>query len=458
LIYFLFTLLFFLVFDDDENYHPTTFVFPAYKHTYGIRRAGPTELFLLVGFRVKFRSPQGLACVRLDAWEDPDDPHDDDELTVYGVNSGQNNIIFNRSMWKLGVYGIDEEDEQLLNRPNGICANSKGDVYVADTGNYRIVRLFNPEHNLEYVSSIGYKGNQSGQFDSPRDVALDNYGNLFVSDSGNHRIQVFDSTDTFLFEFSNNGYLIGPNGIAVTDILEKNSHIKESFLIVIDSLNSRINKFDLAGNLQNSVSMRDLGFNEVKLEYACIDFHNHILITDSKNHCIHKFNHNLKFIVSFGKEGNDDHEFEKPTGITIHRRFGQLFVAEESGAQYYWVGTDILDFQSSQFKDNVIFTLSITEPSNLTADILDNQGKFVMRLYYKRRLSNAGKHILQWNGFVRKTSKKIMDEEEIEFSNQVSIGQIITPGTYRIKLNLEATYSSRTHFVRTAEYEFNFMQ
>ncbi len=44
---------------------PSTYMFPAYGHSYGIRKAGPTELFLFLGLRVKFSDPQGLACVRL---------------------------------------------------------------------------------------------------------------------------------------------------------------------------------------------------------------------------------------------------------------------------------------------------------------------------------------------------------------------------------------------------------
>ena len=76
---YLFLIFLFLLSSEEDLYNPTTFVFPAYKHTYGIRKAGPTELFLFMGFKVKFRDPEGLACVRLKSWEDPDDPHDDDE-------------------------------------------------------------------------------------------------------------------------------------------------------------------------------------------------------------------------------------------------------------------------------------------------------------------------------------------------------------------------------------------
>ena len=388
-------ILIYLILTDDTDYHPTTYVFPAYKHTYGIRKAGSTELFLFMGFKVKFRDPEGLVCVRLDSWEDPEDPHDDDELTVYGVNSGQDNIIYNTSMWGLGVYGLYEDEDQLLNRPHGICANSRGDVYVADTGNQRIVRLFNPAHELHFVKAIGSKGTGNGQFLSPYQVALDNTGNLFVSDSGNHRIQVFDRNNEFKFAFDGDGFLNSPTGISVTDSLEKNARFKENFLVIVDSMSSRISKYDLKGNRKKSITLVKYGFQKVHLEYITIDYYNQILITDSENHCIHKFTHNLEYITSFGREGDDDFEFIKPKGITIYRRFGQLFVAEESGAQYYWVGTDLYDLAVKEYNKNLLFTFQITEPSYLTADIIDDDGNFVMRLTQERLLPRIGKQLVR---------------------------------------------------------------
>ena len=441
---------------DDSDYHPTTYVFPAFKHTMGIRKAGATELFLFMGFRVKFRNPEGIVCVRLDSWEDPEDPHDDDELTVYGVNSGQNNIIYNTSMWGIDVFSIDEDEGRPLKNPHGICANSRGDVYIADTGNDRVVRLFNPAHQLEYISQIGSNGEQDGYFNSPRQVAVDNFGNLFVSDSANNRIQVFDSTDSFKYSFSGNGYLSGPNGIMVTDSIEKASKFKDNFLIVVDSLDQRINKFDLKGNLISTLSMPQIGFGKSKLEYVAIDYHNQVLITDSKNHCIHKFDRNLNYIISFGRKGDDDFEFLEPKGITIYRHFGQLFVAESSGAQYYWVGTDIIDLKYKIDKGEIIFAFKITEPSYLTVDIFDSNDKFVMRLMQRRLLANAGVHNLKWNGFVSKTNQRILDENDFELSERVKAGDRAPSGLYKVKFSLEATYSSRTYFIRSEETEIEY--
>ncbi len=449
--------IFFLIALPEEEYNPTTFVFPAYKHTYGIRKAGPTALFMLMGFSVKFRDPQGLACVRLDSWEDPDDPHDDDEVTVYGINSGQNNIIYNKSMWKLGVFELDEDDVIPLSEPKGICANSSGDVYVADTGNNRIVRLHNPKDQLEYVAVIGKEGDGEGQFRNPKQVSMTSWGDVYVSDSGNDRIQVFDSANVFKYAFTFDGYLQAPNAIVLADSLERHTFIKENFLIVVDSSNSRINKFTLEGKLIKSVQMNNLGFTEVNLAYACLDYYNQLVITDSKNHCIHKFSNNLDYIVSFGKKGDDDHEFQSPRGITIYKRFGQIFIAEESGAQYYWVGTDLKDFSISSKTRKIIFSFMATEHSYFWADIVDEDGNFITRIAHRRMIGPLDKQHIEWNGIVAKTGVKIVKNEDLTWSDIVTPGKRVPPGTYKIRINLEPTYSSRTHFIRVEEQIFEYL-
>ena len=439
---------------DSSAYHPTTFVFPTYRHTYGIRKAGPTELFLFMSFKVKFRDPQGLACVRLDAWEDPEDPHDDDELTVYGVNSGQNNIIYNKSMWALAVYGLYDKSEQSLKEPHGICANSRGDVYIADSGNHRIVRLFNPGHELHYITAIGALGKAAGYMQYPLQVALDSYGNIYVSDSQNNRIQVFDKDNKFRHIFNGDNYLLMPNGIAVTDVDEKYKYHGENFLVVVDSVNQRINKFDLQGKLLRTIRCREMGFIQAKFEYVCLDYYNQVLITDSQNHCIHKFDHDLNYITSFGREGQNDFEFVEPRGITIYRRFGQLFVAEKIGAQYYWIGTDFLNVNIQKQHDLTQITFKVTEPSFVSADILDSQGKFIKRIADKNYLSPVIEHNFTWDGRMGKGNVKFNEQMKYLPSTLAEYGGKLPPGTYRLKLIAEPTYSSRNYFERIEEKVF----
>lgn len=438
----------------DENQEPTTFVFPTYYHTYGIRKAGAFELFLFMGLKVSFSNPEGLACVRLDSWEDPDDPHDDDEVTVYGVNSGQNNIIYNKSMSGLEVYGIDEEDNQLLNQPHGICANSRGDVYVADTGNNRIVRLFNPGHKLEYVTSINGQKSPSGKFNSPQQVALDNSGNIYISDTGNNLVQVYDKNNNFKLIFPDENNLLNPTVIAVTDLKQKHQSKKENFVIVVDSSKHRINKFTLKGKLLKQVLMSDLGFTNATLEYGCLDYFNQLLITDSHYHCIHKFDNNLNYIISFGSEGDDDHQFIEPKGIAIYRRYGQLFIAEKTGAQYYWIGTDITDLSVTEVNKYVFFEIVITEPSYINADIFDKNDQFVKRIVNKYYLSYPGRHKIHWDKKMGKRDSEFYKENEYIQSKLCDPYKKLPKGEYRIRITAEPSYSSRTYFERIEEKNF----
>jgi DNA-binding beta-propeller fold protein YncE len=67
-----------------------------------------------------------------------------------------------------------------------VAIDAHGNVFVADTGNNRIVKL-SPEGVL--LTTWGEKGAAAGQFDQPRWVTVDARGNVYVADFGNNRIQ-----------------------------------------------------------------------------------------------------------------------------------------------------------------------------------------------------------------------------------------------------------------------------
>ncbi len=94
-----------------------------------------------------------------------------------------------------------------LKKPEGLALDVSGDVFVADSGNDRVVKL-SPD-GASVLLSIGRldhhgkpkAGSGPGEFRNPRDVALDVNGDFYVADTGNRRIQVFDGTGAFLREF-----------------------------------------------------------------------------------------------------------------------------------------------------------------------------------------------------------------------------------------------------------------
>jgi sugar lactone lactonase YvrE len=93
-----------------------------------------------------------------------------------------------------------------LNIPAGVAVDAQGNVYVADAGNNRVVQ-FSAEGGLTngqagdlffgQGSGTGNAANAGGvsahALNGPQAVAVDDEGNLYVADSGNNRVLAFSS-------------------------------------------------------------------------------------------------------------------------------------------------------------------------------------------------------------------------------------------------------------------------
>ena len=86
-----------------------------------------------------------------------------------------------------------------------ICIAKDGSVYVADTGNNRIVKL---DANLNYLASYAY----NNSFNSPKGIFVDDDGDMYISDTGNERIVHLDKNGGFIEKF------VKPK----SDLLDKN--------------------------------------------------------------------------------------------------------------------------------------------------------------------------------------------------------------------------------------------
>jgi DNA-binding beta-propeller fold protein YncE len=74
--------------------------------------------------------------------------------------------------------------------PRGIAVDSAGNVYVADTGNKRIVMT---DDTGEFIYQWGESGSEPGSFNEPTSLAIDEADNLiYVADTWNGRVQAFE--------------------------------------------------------------------------------------------------------------------------------------------------------------------------------------------------------------------------------------------------------------------------
>jgi DNA-binding beta-propeller fold protein YncE len=76
-----------------------------------------------------------------------------------------------------------------FNSPFDVAADAKNNVYVADTGN-NAVEMVTPQGNLTCIAATtGSDGScSSSAFNGPGGVAVDAHGNVYVADTGNARI------------------------------------------------------------------------------------------------------------------------------------------------------------------------------------------------------------------------------------------------------------------------------
>jgi sugar lactone lactonase YvrE len=125
-----------------------------------------------------------------------------------------------------------------LNQPNGVAVDSGGNnIYIADTGNNRIRKVFF-SNGTGIITTLAGNGNAAfggenvpstlSVLNQPADVAVDNSGNIYIADTGNNRVRLI-STAGIITTVAGNGTatfsgdggpanaagIVSPHGVAV---------------------------------------------------------------------------------------------------------------------------------------------------------------------------------------------------------------------------------------------------
>lgn len=313
------------------------------------------------------------------AFNDAEGPGDDDELTVYGVNSGASEVIYNTSRFSLGFFS-EWETGRFWN-PIGVAADRDGWVAVSDGGTSQIIYLRNEANELKFAGAISL-GDTDTPLRSPAGLAMES-GKLYIADSGNNRLVVLNNNGLFLESIGTpdgTRRLYQPFAVAVISDPSWN-HYQSEFIVATDSLNQRICKLAMDGELLAVRRFTEVSGTPGGFFFVAIDYYSNVYATDTLAGCVYKFDRYLNYLTRFGCGKEPGTELESPRGIAIYRRFGQVFIAERAGASYFWIGTDIvgLSCEADQDADQTHFHLqfSITEHSMTTVRLEEEARKTI---------------------------------------------------------------------------------
>lgn len=144
--------------------------------------------------------------------------------------------------WQIVACGA--EDGQF-SEPRGAAIDADGYVYVADTGNRRIVKL---DPAGKFVTAWGQPGDSGGEFQEPFDLVAAPDGTLVVLDATQQALQRFTADGEFLDLFGTENSFYRPRGLGVA---------ADGYLWVADTGGVRLVQLDPTGRLTMQVGGRD---------------------------------------------------------------------------------------------------------------------------------------------------------------------------------------------------------
>lgn len=278
--------------------------------------------------------------------------------------------------------------EGMLSYPTGIATDVNGSIWLADTGNNRVLEL---DAQGEYVTSFGSEGSEAGQFAGPEGIAVDSGGNVWVADTYNNRIQKFDPQGEFLLQATGGeGEFGNPTAIAVD---------AEGGVWVADTYNDRVQHFDAEGGFLGQFGSS--GSTDGEFSYPMgieADVGGRIWVSDTESGRVQKWvtssgPDGAYFVGEFGSKGSAPGQLSNPSGVAADSE-GDLWVSDTANNRLQVLGAEgefirqvgSLGTGNGQFSSphgvavDGIGNIWVADTGNNRIQELDSEGKFIRTL------------------------------------------------------------------------------
>jgi DNA-binding beta-propeller fold protein YncE len=214
--------------------------------------------------------------------------------------------------------------------------------------------------------SFGSAGSGDGQFNDARGAAVNEAtGVVYVIDAGNSRVQRFDSAGNYLSQFGSagngDGEFSAPRSAAVDQT--------DGSVYVVDAGNNRVEKFTAAGAFVKSFGSAgsDDGEFSNPQGIAVDPSSGDVYVADTGNSRVQRFSSDGAYKSKFGEAGSEDGQFNSPARVAVDST-GRIYVHEQFG-------------RTQRFNSSGAFQLSLT--GNYAWDIaVDRETDNLLLLQY----------------------------------------------------------------------------
>ncbi len=235
------------------------------------------------------------------------------DLSVIAHLPEAREVVMSEAAGKKTLMKYGDKQGQVKN-PAGLAADSKGRIFVADTGNSR-VQIFGADG--VFVNTFGASGSNEGNFRGPAGLALNANGNIYVADPNNKRVQAFNSDGIFLFAVGPQvGTFALRNPVSVRVDSGKNLHILDADLkkVIVTNANGKfLRVWGDTGNLREPVAMTYDGMG-------------YFFVLDRGECRVKIFDEDGTYVSSFFTQGQGERELMDPRYLDIADN--KLYIAD----------------------------------------------------------------------------------------------------------------------------------